>query len=79
MRQEVLTVASTTIAVSITLEAPAEAIFAVLVDPAKHAAIDGTGWVGGTRAGAPRGPRFPLFSRDHLDNSLTHLADLVVP
>ena len=28
------------------IDAPAEAIFAVLADPAKHAAIDGTGWVG---------------------------------
>ena len=37
--------ASATISVSITIKAPAEAIFAVLVDPAKHAAIDGTGWV----------------------------------
>jgi hypothetical protein len=27
------------------IEAPAEAIFAVLADPASHAAIDGTGWV----------------------------------
>jgi hypothetical protein len=27
------------------VEAPAEAIFAVLADPASHAAIDGTGWV----------------------------------
>src|SRR5882724_8163089 len=27
------------------IDAPAEAIFAVLTDPAKHAAIDGTGWV----------------------------------
>ena len=164
MRQEVLTVASTTIAVSITLEAPAEAIFAVLVDPAKHAAIDGTGWVGDPVDRQPlsasgqifrmamyhpnhpnghyemanrvqvfdpphaiswepgydpgdgnlrfggwiwrydltpvgpsetevrlsydwsavpelvrqQGPKFPPFSPDHLDNSLTHLADLVV-
>jgi hypothetical protein len=46
MKQEVPAVASTTIGVSITIEAPAEAIFAVLVNPAKHAAIDGTGWVG---------------------------------
>ena len=37
--------ASETISVSITIGAPAEAIFAVLVDPANHAAIDGTGWV----------------------------------
>lgn len=28
-----------------TIDAPAEVIFLVLVDPAKHAAIDGTGWV----------------------------------
>ena len=27
------------------INAPAEVIFAVLADPAKHAAIDGTGWV----------------------------------
>ena len=34
------TVSATTI-----INAPAEAIFAVLTDPARHAAIDGTGWV----------------------------------
>ena len=34
------TVSATTI-----IDAPAEAIFAVLADPARHAAIDGTGWV----------------------------------
>ena len=34
------TVSATTI-----INAPAEAIFAVLADPARHAAIDGTGWV----------------------------------
>lgn len=27
------------------INAPVEAVFAVLADPAKHAAIDGTGWV----------------------------------
>ncbi|MDP9092446.1 MAG: polyketide cyclase [Actinomycetota bacterium] len=27
------------------INAPAEAVFAVLADPARHAAIDGTGWV----------------------------------
>ncbi len=35
------TVSATTI-----INAPAEGIFAVLADPARHAAIDGTGWVG---------------------------------
>jgi uncharacterized protein YndB with AHSA1/START domain len=34
------TVSATTI-----INAPAEAIFAVLADPGSHAAIDGTGWV----------------------------------
>jgi uncharacterized protein YndB with AHSA1/START domain len=33
------------ISATATINAPAEAIFAVLADPAKHAAIDGTGWV----------------------------------
>ena len=28
-----------------TVDAPASAVFAVLADPANHAAIDGTGWV----------------------------------
>jgi hypothetical protein len=28
-----------------TIEAPREAVFAVLADPSAHAAIDGTGWV----------------------------------
>lgn len=28
-----------------TIDAPPDVIFAVLADPAKHAAIDGTGWV----------------------------------
>jgi uncharacterized protein YndB with AHSA1/START domain len=38
---------ATTEAVSVTrrIDAPAEAVFAVLADPATHAAIDGTGWV----------------------------------
>jgi len=157
-------VANETSSVSITIKAPIEAIFAVLVDPQKHVAIDGTGWVsepvdrqpltasgqtfrmvmyhpghpngnyemanvvqvfdsphaiswkpgydpgdGVLRFGgwiwrydlAPLGPsetevrlsydwsavpgvvrqrqdHWPPFSPDHLDNSLTHLADLVV-
>ena len=37
--------ASVTISASITIEAPAEAVFAVPAHPTKHAAIDGTGWV----------------------------------
>jgi hypothetical protein len=34
-----------TLAASTTVDAPAEAVFAVLTDPARHPAIDGTGWV----------------------------------
>lgn len=33
------------VVVHTTIEAPPEAVFAVLADPATHAAIDGTGWV----------------------------------
>jgi uncharacterized protein YndB with AHSA1/START domain len=44
-REEEVVTANETLRASIMIEAPAEAIFAVLADPAKHAAIDGTGWV----------------------------------
>src|SRR5947209_1018993 len=35
------------------ISAPGEAIFATLADPAKHAAIDGTGWVSETLDSTP--------------------------
>ncbi|MDA8313310.1 MAG: polyketide cyclase [Actinomycetota bacterium] len=35
------------------IDAPAEAIFAVLADPVQHAAIDGTGWVREARDAKP--------------------------
>jgi hypothetical protein len=38
-------VASESVGASITIKASPEAIFEVLIDPANHAAIDGTGWV----------------------------------
>lgn len=34
------------VSASTVIDAPREAVFEVLADPAKHAAIDGTGWVG---------------------------------
>ena len=34
-----------TMSVTSTIPAPADAVFAVLADPASHPAIDGTGWV----------------------------------
>jgi uncharacterized protein YndB with AHSA1/START domain len=33
------------VSATLIINAPVEAVFAVLADPAKHAAIDGTGWV----------------------------------
>lgn len=38
--------ADETVSATTVIKAPAEAVFAVLADPATHAAIDGTGWVG---------------------------------
>ena len=35
------------LSVTITVPSPADAVFAVLADPARHATIDGTGWVCG--------------------------------
>ena len=37
--------ADESVSAAIVIDASAEAVFAVLADPAKHAAIDGTGWV----------------------------------
>ena len=64
--------ASETISASITIKTPAEAIFAVLIDPAKHA-----DWSAVPEVVRQQG-QFPPFSPDHLDNSLTRLAELVV-
>ena len=38
--------ADDTVSATTVITAPAAAVFAVLADPAMHAAIDGTGWVG---------------------------------
>ena len=37
--------ADESISATVLIDAPAETVFAILADPAKHAAIDGTGWV----------------------------------
>lgn len=37
--------ADETVSATLTVAAPAAQVFAVLVDPTRHAAIDGTGWV----------------------------------
>jgi uncharacterized protein YndB with AHSA1/START domain len=38
-------VSEESVSATVTISASAEAVFAVLADPARHAAIDGTGWV----------------------------------
>ena len=54
------------------IDAPAEVIFAVLADPAKHAAIDGIGWVCEPVDGEPLTAagqifRMPMFHPNHPD------------
>ena len=43
-----------TVTASTVISAPADTIFAILTDPAQHAAIDGSGHVKGTATGAQR-------------------------
>lgn len=54
------------------IDAPAEAVFATLADPARHAAIDGTGWVAESLdAGSLTAPgqvfRMAMFHPNHPD------------
>src|SRR3984885_10881730 len=63
------TVSATTI-----IDALAEAVFAVLADPAKHAAIDGTGWVRESLDGQPltaagQGFRIAMELAHHTDGN----------
>lgn len=56
------------------IDTPSEAIFAVLADPASHAAIDGTGWVRETLDGRPlTAPgqvfRMSMFHVNHPDGN----------
>jgi uncharacterized protein YndB with AHSA1/START domain len=46
-------VSQDSVSATLTVAAPAAAVFAVLADPATHAAIDGTGWVQRTVDQAP--------------------------
>jgi uncharacterized protein YndB with AHSA1/START domain len=63
------TVSATTI-----INAPANAIFAVLTDPIKHAAIDGTGWVrepvdSQPLTGAGQVFRMDMYNANHPDGN----------
>ncbi|MBO0819868.1 MAG: SRPBCC family protein [Nocardiopsaceae bacterium] len=56
------------------INAPAEAIFAVLADPARHAAIDGTGWVRESLDGKPLTEagqifRMAMYHAEHPDGN----------
>ena len=64
------------------INASAQAVFAVLADPAKHAAIDGTGWVCEARDGKPVTAagqvfRMSMYHPDHPDGNY-EMANLVV-
>jgi hypothetical protein len=66
---------------STTIEAAPEAVFAVLADPAAHAAIDGTGWVRGSLDGdhitaAGQVFRMAMYHPNHPDEDY-RMANLV--
>jgi hypothetical protein len=50
------TVDAETVSATLMIAVPAARVFAVLADPAAHAAIDGTGWVQASVDRAPLGP-----------------------
>jgi uncharacterized protein YndB with AHSA1/START domain len=67
-------VAGDSLSASTVINAPAEAIFAVLADPATHAAIDGTGWVREPLDGKPLAAagqifRMSMYHPNHPDGS----------
>src|SRR4051794_33478653 len=62
------------VSATMVINAPAEATFAVLTDPAKHAAIDGTGWVRETLDSKPLTAagqifRVPMYHVNHPDGN----------
>ena len=84
--QEVDDVARESVSASITIEASAAAIFAVLADPARHAAIDGTGWVrdaGDPQALTASGQIFRMAmyhpKHPHGDYEMANLVELFDP
>ena len=64
--------ADESLSATITIDAPTEVIFGLLADPAKHAAIDGTGWVrepldGQPLTGAGQLFRMAMYHPNHPD------------
>ena len=69
------------VAATTTIDAPPEAVFAVLANPSAHADIDGTGWVRDSLAGdritaAGQVFRMAMFHEDHPDKDY-EIANLV--
>jgi len=67
-------VAGETVSATMIINAPAEVIFAVLADPAKHTAIDSTGWVRGPLDSQPLTAagqvfRMAMYHADHPDGN----------
>lgn len=65
-----------------TVAAPAEAVFAVLADPSRHAAIDGTGWVTAAVDSEPiteRGVHFRMrmYHRDHAEGTYETVNEII--
>ena len=54
--------ADTSVSATAIIDASAEVIFAILADPAKHAAIDGTGWVVESLGSQPSGSKVSIRS-----------------
>ena len=64
--------ADDSISVTRVIDAPAEVVFAVLADPERHAAIDGTGWVRGSVDSEPLSApgqvfRVAMYHENHPD------------
>src|ERR1700736_2517537 len=58
------TVDQENVSATLTVAAPATRVFAVLADPATHAAIDGTGWVQESADRAPLTEAGQIFRMD---------------
>ena len=72
-----------TVVATATIKAPAEKVFAVLADPTKHAAIDGTGWVRESIDGRPLALvgqifRMAMYHDNHPDGSYEMANKIVV-
>ena len=75
--------ADETLTATLTVDAPAEAVFAVLADPRTHADIDGTGWVrdsldGQALAGCGQVFRMGMYHANHPDGHYEMANEVVV-